>query len=156
MKKNAFLMTLIALSLVLIGCSANKDSYPDNPGETNSSTPRLIVRGRVCNEQGDGLQGIHVRMDAYTLNNDSTVVPDEPDIATYNYAYTDHNGYYTIVRYRGRETPTLVYIEASDTKNVYQKQAQWAEVAYDYVNTYYGKQAFNGYVYADFVLKINE
>ena len=156
MKKNAFLMTLIALSLVLIGCSANKDSYPDNPGETNSSTPRLIVRGRVCNEQGDGLQGIYVRLEEYYDISNGYTVLDEPDIATYNYAFTDDNGNYMIVRYRGRETPTLVYIEASDTKNVYQKQAQWAEVTYDYVNTYYGIQAFNGYVYADFVLKINE
>lgn len=156
MKKNAFLMTLIALSLVLIGCSINKDSYPNDPDETNSSTPRLIVRGRVCNEQGDGLQGIYVRLEEYYDISNGYTVLDEANIATYNYAYTDHNGYYTIVRYRGRETPTLVYIEASDTKNVYQKQAQWTEVVYDYVNTDYGKQAFNGYVYADFVLKINE
>lgn len=156
MKKNAFLMTLIALSLVLIGCSVNKDSYPNDPDETNSSTPRLIVRGRVCNEQGEGLPGVYVRMIEFLLANGDTVVLVEPDVPSYNYAYTDANGNYTFVRYRGREMPKEVHVVATDTAGVYQTAARWTEVAYDYVNTDYGKQAFNGYVYADFVLKINE
>ena len=59
-------------------------------------------------------------------------------------------------KYRGREMPKEVHVVATDTAGVYQTAARWTEVAYDYVNTYYGKQAFNGYVYADFVLKINE
>lgn len=156
MRKNAFLMTLIALSLVLIGCSVNKDSYLDNQGETNSSTPRLIVRGRVCNEQGEGLPGVYVRMIEFLLANGDTVVLVELDAPSYNYAYTDANGNYTFVRYRGREMPKEVHVVATDTAGVYQTAARWTEVVYDYVNTYYGKQAFNGYVYADFVLKINE
>ena len=156
MKKNAFLMTLIALSLVLIGCSVNNSSYPNDPDETNSSTPRLIVRGRVCNEQGDGLQGIYVRLEEYYDISNGYTVLDEANIATYNYAYTDHNGYYTIVRYRGREMPKEVHVVATDTAGVYQTAARWTEVVYDYITTSSGPEAFNGYVYADFVLKIKE
>ncbi len=156
MKKTALIVTFfLAASLLFTGCANSMDSPPGFDSFSGGS-PRLIIRGKVCNEQGEGLPGIHVREEKFTLDNGIAIILDEPDIVSYNYAYTDANGNYTFVRYRGREMPAEVLVAATDTNGVYQNKALWAEVVYDFVNTPDGPQAYNGYVYADFVLEKKE
>lgn len=139
---------LIVLSSGFIACSKNfSDPTSPSSDEWNGqgSTPRLVVKGQVTNTADQGLQGIYVAVFGVRE-------ADEPDVLSYNYARTDAAGNYTIIRYRGRKMPTEVTVVATDSTGIYQEQVRFATVTYDSIDTPSGKQPFNAFVTADFVL----
>lgn len=141
MKKKRYIWgLLIVLALGLISCSPMKGNKLDPP-EGDQGIPRLVVTGMVTNTSGQAVQGIYVAIFGVRA-------ADEPDVLSYNYALTDKEGDYTIVRYRGREFPKEVTVVATDSTGVYEEQLLFAPVTYDTING----QPFNGFVTADFVL----
>lgn len=160
MRKNLYILFLIALCSVFVGCTARKDR---NPAEENgggwwivnhegtesgyytSASPRLIVTGTVTNSADQPLSGIYVAVP-------SVREPKEPDILTYNYSITDSLGQYTVIRYRGREVPTEITVIATDSTGLYPEQYIFAPVTYDSAYVEKQKIPFNGYVTADFKL----
>lgn len=139
---------LIVLASVLIGCSHMYDS-PGFPDEWNGQggVPRLVVKGKVTNTADEPLKGIYVAI--YGVREEG-----EPDVLSYNYALTDSVGRYTIVRYRGREIPAEVTVVATDSAGIYQEQIRFATVSCDSIDTRTGKQPYNAFVTADFVLEL--
>lgn len=117
-----------------------------NDPSSGASTPRLVIRGMVHNEQGEALAGIYV-------SEISVREANEPDILSYNYAVTDTAGHYTIIRYRGRELPAEVTVVATDSTGVYREAVLFAPVLYDSMETRNGKEPHNGFVTADFILQ---
>ncbi len=148
-KKHYIIYVLTVLSMTLIGCKANAPT--DWPEDWNGQTgaPRLLVNGTVTNTADEPLQDIYVAI--FGIRE-----PNEPDLLSYNYAITDSAGRYTIVRYRGRELPTEVTVVATDSTGVYEEQYLFATVTYDTIDTPSGKQAYNAFVTADFVLAPQE
>lgn len=142
MKKKCYIWgLLIILALGLISCSPMKGNNLDPTYGDQTGIPRLVVTGTVTNTSGQALQGIYVAVFGVRA-------ADEPDVLSYNYALTDKEGDYTIVRYRGREFPTEVSVVATDSTGIYEEQLLFAPVTYDTING----QPFNGFVTADFVL----
>ena len=135
----------LLLSVVLVGCSANK-SDPFEFMEPETGSPRLIIRGSVTNTEGEPLRDISV--DIFEMN----LVNVETALLTYNYAVTDQYGKYTIIRYRGRELPQEMTIVATDPSGIYQQQERDVTIVYDSVLSVEGKIPYNGYATADFVL----
>lgn len=149
-KKHYIVYVLTVLSMTLIGCKAEY-TVGGEPEDWNGQTgaPRLLVNGTVTNTADEPLQGIYVAI--FGIRE-----PNEPDLLSYNYAITDSAGRYTIVRYRGRELPTEVTVVATDSTGVYEEQYLFATVTYDTIDTPSGKQAYNAFVTADFVLAPQE
>ena len=144
MKKRILIETaLTAICFCVAGCAAKVDVYPFDP---YNSAPRLVIQGTVSNEDGEALTGINV-----TETNVRELIEEET--ITYNYAITDASGQYTIIRYRGRELPTEVCVVTMDPDGVYKQDTSWVPVQYDTIITYNGKEPYNGFVTADFVLK---
>ena len=140
---------LTVLFLGLTGCSNGRyDLYPpEDPTGGQKGTPRLVVSGTVTNAEAEPLQGIYVAIFGVRE-------PGEPDVLSYNYALTDSAGKYAIVRYRGREIPTEVTVVATDSTGLYEEQLLFATVTYDSIKTSSGKQPYNAFVTADFVLSL--
>ena len=94
-------------SILLTGCAKNDapECFPDE--EFGNRPERLVVQGRVTNEDSQALEGI--RVDIYGVREE-----DESDVLSYNYAITDSEGKYTICRYLGRMNPKEVTVIASD------------------------------------------
>ena len=141
---------LIVLASVLIGCSkydAIPPGYPNDGWSDFGGTPRLVVKGTVTNTADEPLQGMYVAI--YGVREEG-----EPDVLSYNYARTDSVGRYTIVRYRGREIPAEVTVVATDSAGIYQEQIRFATVSSDSIDTRTGKQPYNAFVTADFVLEL--
>lgn len=142
MKKKRYIWgLLIVLASGLISCSPMQGDKIDPPEGDQTGIPRLVVTGTVTNTSGQAVQGIYVAIFGVRA-------ADEPDVLSYNYALTDKEGDYTIVRYRGREFPKEVTVVATDSTGVYEEQLLFAPVTYDTING----QPFNGFVTADFVL----
>lgn len=136
-------LLLTIIPFVLIGCMPN-GKYLDY--ETpNMPSPRLIVRGKVTNTADEPLQGIYVSI--FDVREAM-----EPDILTYNYAITDSVGKYAIIRYRGRECPTVITVVATDSTGIYEEQLVSVSVTYDSIQTSSGKLPHNAFVTADFIL----
>ncbi len=136
-------LLLTIIPFVLIGCMPN-GKYLDY--ETpNMASPRLIVRGKVTNTADEPLQGIYVSVFGVREATES-------DILTYNYAITDSVGKYAIIRYRGRECPTVITVVATDSTGIYEEQLVSVPVTYDSIQTSSGKLPHNAFVTADFVL----
>ena len=139
------LVTLLEIAVLsgFIGCSVkNQDSY-----EYMTGAPRLVINGTVSNEEGKALGGIYVAI--YGVREET-----EQDLLTYNYAVTDQNGRYEIIRYRGRELANEVTVVATDSGGIYEEQWQFAPIRYD--STYTApriKEPTNGFATADFILK---
>lgn len=141
---------LIVLTLGFIGCSNSKGgNYDHYPPDSENGTPRMVVKGKVTNTAAEPLQGIYVAI--YGVRE-----PSEPDVLSYNYALTNKTGDYTIVRYRGRELPTEVTVVATDSTGVYEEQVLFASVTYDTISTRTGKEPYNAFVTADFILVLKE
>ena len=147
-KKSLIVLSGIILCLGFIGCSTG---FPNDlsyfvSAEDGASSPRLVIRGTVSNEEGKVLADIRVsETNVKALN--------EQDTYTYNYATTDKAGAYTIIRYRGRELPTEVCVVASDSTGVYKTDTKWVNIEYDSIMAKNGKEPYNGFATADFVLK---
>lgn len=145
-RKSLILLIGIVLCYGLAGCSKQEGVMPEGEQYLDSSSaPRLIIRGTVSNEDGEALVEIRVSENITGL--------DEPEVMSYNYAITDAAGEYTIIRYRGRILPTEVVLSATDPNGTYQPAELCAQVTYDSIITYNGKEPYNGFVTADFVLK---
>lgn len=141
---------LIVLTLGLIGCSNSKGgNYDPYLPDSENGAPRMVVKGKVTNTADEPLQGIYVAI--YGVRE-----PSEPDVLSYNYALTNTTGDYTIVRYRGRELPTEVTVVATDSTGVYEEQVLFAPVTYDTISTRTGKEPYNAFVTADFILVLKE
>lgn len=135
-------------ALVLASCSMSAVAPTDEDASTGISegSPRLIIRGTVSDTVNQPLQGIYVAV--YGVREET-----EKDILTYNYAFTDSAGHYTIIRYRGRLLPTELTVVATDSAGIYAEQVLFAPITYDSIRTNDGISApFNGYVTADFLL----
>ena len=166
MKKN---IGILILSLVLIGfwtgCKKSSNLIPpsssgsqgpsaSDPDPYEDVAPRMVVSGTVTNEDGEALEGIYIVLDGIRE-------PDEPDIAFYNYAWTDSIGKYTIIRYRGRECPDEVTVIAIDPENIYKEQVQNCSVTYnmgehddwDPEDWESEKAEYDAFVFADFILE---
>ena len=135
---------LMLLCFGLAGCADKGDFMLVDPSDPYSA-PRLVIRGTVSNEEGEALAGIRVSENIIKL--------DEPEAATYNYAITDASGEYMIIRYRGWDFPTEVILSATDPNGTYQEAELSAPVRYDTIITNNGKEPYNGFVTADFILK---
>ena len=150
MSKKLFnIATYLILCIGFTGCSNKMEELtPDMmDGAYHDGAPRLIIHGTVSNTGDETLPGIYVSVFGVREAN-------EPDILWYNYAITDSLGKYTIIRYRGRETPVEVTVVATDSTDVYQEQVLFVPVKYDYYTLYTGEQQnYNGYVNADFTLE---
>ena len=137
----------LLLSVVLVGCSANKSDPGMNEFLGNGSgLPRLIIRGTVTNTEGQPLPDISVDIFETILDDAETAM------LTYNCAVTDQYGKYTMIRYRGRELPEEMTIIATDPSDVYQRQEHDVTIVYDSVLSKNGNIPYNGYATADFVL----
>ena len=135
---------LIVLCLAFIGCS-NESYDPSHPIFGDNVAPRMVISGQATNTANEALPGIYVSVP-------SVREPNEHDALSYNYAITDSAGQYTIIRYRGRELPTEVTVVATDSTGQYQSQYIFAPVTYDTIPTSTGRNPYNAYVKADFVL----
>jgi len=135
MKTKYIYILLSGLMFGLAGCS----KVPENPPDISNglSIPRIFVRGHVSNESGEPLGGICVAI--YGVRKEQ-----EPDIETYNYAFTDVEGDYEIVRDRGREKPVEMTVVATDSTGYYKQKVQFVAIEYDAEG--------HGSVTADFVL----
>ena len=153
-KKPFILFALIAICLVFIGCSKMAEWQPSmDPDPYYSASSRLIIQGVVSDSKGTGIPGIHVAV--YDVREE-----DEPDILTYNYAITDSTGKFTIIRYRGWETPEEVTVVATDPAGIYQEQILTVPVIYKPItepesHDSSSGQVINGYVTAEFSLEPN-
>lgn len=136
-------LLLTIIPFVLIGCKEGEEYL--NYGTKDMPSPRLIVRGKVTNAADEPLQGIYVSI--FDVREAT-----EPDILTYNYAITGLVGKYSIIRYRGRECPTVITVVATDSTGIYEEQLVTAPVTYDYIQTSSGKMPHDAFVTADFVL----
>lgn len=136
-------LLLTIIPFVLIGCKEGEEYL--NYGTKDMPSPRLIVRGKVTNTADEPLQGIYVSI--FDVREAT-----EPDILTYNYAITDSVGEYAIIRYRGRECPTVITVVATDSIGIYEEQLVSVPVTYDSIQTSSGKLPHNAFVTADFVL----
>lgn len=161
MRKNLFILFLIALCSGFAGCKADSPSdgktdveggawivNPDgteSAGYYTSASPRLIVSGTVTNTASQPLSGIYVALPGVRE-------PGEPDILTYNYSITDSLGQYTIIRYRGREVPEEITVVATDSTGLYPEQYIFAPVTYDYALVKNKKIPYNGYATVNFEL----
>lgn len=149
-KKALHIILFSTLCILLSGCSKNDGIIPPYGREDSltdyDGTPRLVIRGTVTDEAGEALQDICVLIPEVYL--------DEPlMMESYNVAYTDANGKYTIIRYRGQETPDEIVVAATDPSGTYMGQEKVAAVTYDSITTYgNNKIPFNGFVNAVFVL----
>ncbi len=136
--KRYILYWMILVVCTLSGC-AKSDHEPNLPSSHEfEGAPRLVICGQVQNESGEALEGIYVAVYGVRTEN-------ENDLAGYNYALTDTAGEYTIMRYRGRETPSSITVVVTDPYEVYSAQDEDFDVRYD--------SGGNGFVTADFVLK---
>lgn len=151
MKKNTLILLIAAAFAVIhIGCS-KKESVDDlisaspDEWEYNPGLPRLIVSGSVSNTDGQALEGIYVAVYGVRERNEMPLI-------SYNYAVTDTAGQYTIIRYRGREMPMEVSLVATDSTGVYKEQTVYAPVRYDTIFSPKGKEPYNAFVTADFIL----
>ena len=135
MKTNYIYILLLGLMFNLFGCSKGSDIPPDI--SNGLSIPRIFVRGHVSNETGESLGGIFVAI--YGVRR-----AQEPDIETYNYAITDVDGDYEIVRDCNREKPVEVTVVATDSTGYYKQQVQFVTIEYS--------EDGYGSVIADFVL----
>lgn len=134
----------ILVPLVLGSCSSHPPFIPFDSG-----VPRLIITGTVTNTESEPLENIYVAV--YGVREEN-----EKDILTYNYAITDSDGQYTIIRYRGRELPAEVTIVATDSTETYVSQTLFATFTYDQDTLSNGTiEPFNGYATADFQLVKN-
>ena len=158
MRKNIYILFLIALCSGFAGCAMKEGGYPQerydgwwitNPGTESgyysSASPRLIVSGTVTNTADQPLSGIYVALPGVRE-------PNEPAILTYNYSITDSLGQYTIIRYRGREVPTEITVVATDSTGLYPEQYIFAPVTYDTALIQNQKIPYNGYATANFKL----
>ena len=139
------LVTLLEIAVLsgFIGCSTKEQ----DPYEYMTGAPRLVVNGTVSNEEGKALRGIYVAI--YGVREET-----EQDLLTYNYAVTDQNGRYEIIRYRGRELANEVTVVATDSGGIYEEQWKFAPIRYD--STYTAsriKEPTDGFATADFILK---
>lgn len=148
-RKHTIYGLLIVLAVGLIGCSSKGGNYDPYIPDTENGAPRLVVKGTVTNTADEPLQGIYVAI--YGVRE-----ADEPDVLSYNYALTDKTGNYTIVRYRGREYPTEITVVATDSTGVYEEQLLFVPVTYDTISTRTGKEPYNAFVTADFILVLKE
>ena len=135
MKTKCIYILLSGLMFSLAGCSKGLENPPDI--SNGLSIPRIFVHGHVSNEAGEPLGGICVAI--YGVRKEQ-----EPDIETYNYAFTDVEGDYEIVRDRGREKPAEMTVVATDSTGYYMQKVQFVAIEYD-AEEY-------GSVTADFVL----
>ena len=158
MRKNLYILFLIALCSGFAGCAKSEAADPlggnngwwiTNPGTESgyysSASPRLIVQGTVTNTADQPLGGIYVALP-------SVREPNEPDILTYNYSITDSLGKYTIIRYRGREVPMEITVVATDSTGLYPEQYIFAPVTYDTALVQNQKIPYNGYATVNFEL----
>ena len=160
MRKNIYILFLIALCSGFAGCAKNETGDPpdveggawivdsggtESAGHYTSASPRLIVSGTVTNTADQPLGGIYVSLPGVRE-------PNEPDILTYNYSITDSLGRYTIIRYRGREVPTEITVVATDSTGLYPQQYIFAPVTYDYALVKNQKIPYNGYATVNFEL----
>ena len=135
----------ILVPLVLGSCSSSHPPFIP----FDSGVPRLIITGTVTNTESEPLENIYVAV--YGVREEN-----EKDILTYNYAITDSDGQYTIIRYRGRELPAEVTIVATDSTETYVSQTLFATFTYDQDTLSNGNiEPFNGYATADFQLVKN-
>jgi len=160
MRKNIYILFLIALCSGFAGCKAKYTTDPMDPegrvwlidpggtesaGHYTSASPRLIVNGIVTNTADQPLSGIYVALP-------SVREPNEPDILTYNYSITDSLGRYTIIRYRGREVPEEITVVATDSTGLYPEQYIFAPITYDTAFVQNQKIPYNGYATVNFEL----
>ena len=151
MKMNhLYVLLAVAAGCLFAGCSYQSAADPfDREWIAGDSafapSPRLFVSGKVMNSEKQPLGGIYVSVYGVRKEN-------EPDIPTYNYARTDDSGNYTIIRYRGRETPAEITVVATDSTGLYQEQTVFVPVLYDSVTVETEKILQNGYATAEFVL----
>lgn len=135
--------SLFIISLcLLVGVSFSSCTRAD-VGYADIETARLVVSGVVTYADGSKANGIKVSI--YGVRAETEFA----DMNTYNYAITDQQGEYTIIRYRGRECPTEVVVVASDPNNVYAEQTIFAPITYDSSPT---QDKFNGFATANFVM----
>lgn len=135
--------SLFIISLcLLVGVSFSSCTLAD-VGYADIETARLVVSGVVTYADGSKANGIKVSI--YGVRAETEFA----DMNTYNYAITDQQGEYTIIRYRGRECPTEVVVVASDPNNVYAEQTIFAPITYDSSPT---QDKFNGFATANFVM----
>lgn len=135
--------SLFIISLcLLVGVSFSSCTLAD-VGYADIETARLVVSGVVTYADGSKASGIKVSI--YGVRAETEFA----DMNTYNYAITDQQGEYTIIRYRGRECPTEVVVVASDPNNVYAEQTIFAPITYDSTPT---GDKFNGFATANFVM----
>ena len=119
MKRNLVLFVGILALFVLSACSNRSLPTDTKPWWYNSdgATMRLVIQGYVTDEKQHPLEGI--RIDVYGVREDG-----EPDIPTYNYAFSDSLGYYAISRYKGREDRDAIVV-ASDPKQWYVEKTEY-------------------------------
>ena len=147
MRKYLLIHPLLCLfAIAFFGCSANKSGEPIDAGLFEpDGLPRMVISGLVRNTQDEPLNGIRIDLET----------EDPKQAASYNYAITDSEGRYTIIRYRGHELPDSVILSVSDPSGNYLPQRTAAPVTYDsvYLASQYAKEPYNAFVKADFVLE---
>lgn len=131
----------------LSGCSVkggSLDSYADL--DAPQIPERLIIRGTVKNTAQQALEGI--RIDIYGVRDEK-----EGDVLSYNYAFTDSLGNYTICRYMGRTIPVEVVVVASDPRKIYQEKTAFMPVQEVYNRELENKQSVDALeIRTDFIL----
>lgn len=132
----------------LSGCAVRKEDFPP-PGADPAGQPnpeRLIIRGTVKNTAQQALEGI--RVDIYGVRDEK-----EGDVLSYNYAFTDSLGNYTICRYMGRTIPVEVVVVASDPRKIYQEKTAFMPVQEVYNRELENKQSVDALeIRTDFIL----
>ena len=146
------LITYFSFSALLLSClwlsgCAKNDAGNIDP-ELDANPERLVVQGKVTNEDSQALEGI--RVDIYGVRDEN-----EADILSYNYALTDSEGHYTICRYLGRTLPREVTVVASDPLKKYQQQMIAVPSAY-YLDNLTDSARDLVDIHVDFVLTLLE
>lgn len=120
MKRYYVHILVVLFGFLLTGCSNKSNLSPDGAW-LDGNMPRLIVSGCVTDDAAQPLQGI--RVDLYGVREET-----EPDVLSYNYAFTDSAGMYIICRYLGREVPNEVTVVATDPKERYNERTVFKEL----------------------------